>query len=32
MVTHSSDLDWEVTWTEEPDGLQSLGSQELDTI
>ena len=31
-VTHSSNLDWEVPWTEEPDGLQSLGSQELDTI
>ena len=31
-VTHSSNLDWPVPWTEEPDGLQSLGSQQLDTI
>ena len=31
MVTHSSILAWEIPWTEEPGGLQSLGSQELDT-
>ena len=22
---------WEIPWTEEPGGLQSMGSQELDT-
>ena len=27
MATHSSILDWEVLWTEEPGGLQSLGLQ-----
>ena len=27
MVTHSSILAWEVPWTEEPGGLQSMGSQ-----
>ena len=26
MATHSSTLAWEIPWTEEPDGLQSLGS------
>ena len=31
MATHSSDLAWEISWTEEPGGLHSLGSQELDT-
>ena len=30
MVTHSSMLAWEPPWTEEPDGLQSMGSKELD--
>ena len=25
MATHSSILAWEIPWTEEPDGLQSLG-------
>ena len=29
MVTHSSILAWQIPWTEEPDGLQSMGSQEL---
>ena len=28
MATHSSILAWEVPWTEEPDGLQSMGSQK----
>ena len=28
MVTHSSTLVWEISWTEEPDGLQSMGSQK----
>ena len=32
METHSSVLVWEIPWTEEPGGLQSRGSQELDTI
>ena len=31
MATHSSILAWEIPWTEEPVGLQSMGSQELDT-
>ena len=31
MATHSSILPWEIPWTEEPVGLQSMGSQELDT-
>ena len=26
MATHSSILAWEVLWTEEPGGLQSMGS------
>ena len=26
MATHSSILAWRVPWTEEPDGLQSMGS------
>ena len=31
MVTHSSILAWRIPWTEEPGGLQSMGSQkELD--
>ena len=30
MATHSSVLAWRIPWTEESDGLQSLGSQELD--
>ena len=31
MATHSSILAWRIPWTEEPGGLQSLGSQESDT-
>ena len=31
MATHSSILAWGVPWTEEPGGLQSMGSQTLDT-
>ena len=27
MATHSSSLAWKIPWTEEPGGLQSLGSQ-----
>ena len=30
MATHSSILVWEVPWTEEPGGLQSMGLQESD--
>ena len=26
MATYSSTLAWKITWTEEPDGLQSMGS------
>ena len=28
MATHSSILTWESPWTEEPGGLQSMGSQK----
>ena len=30
MATHSSIPAWEIRWTEEPGGLQFMGSQELD--
>ena len=30
LATHSSIVAWEILWTEEPGGLQSMGSQELD--
>ena len=29
METHSSILAWEITWIEEPGGLQSMGSQRV---
>ena len=29
MATHSSILAWEIPWTEEPGGLQSVGSQRV---
>ena len=29
MATHSSILAWRILWTEEPDGLQSRGSQRV---
>ena len=29
IATHSSILSWEIPWTEEPRGLQSMGSQAL---
>ena len=29
MATHSSILAWRTPWTEEPDGLQSMGSQRV---
>ena len=28
-ATHSSILAWEIAWTEEPGGLQSVGSQRV---
>ena len=31
MATHSSILAWEIPWTEEPGGLQSMGSQKSQT-
>ena len=31
MATHSSILTWEIPWTEEPGGLQSMGSQKSQT-
>ena len=31
MTTHSSVPPWEILWTEEPGGLQSLGSQKSQT-
>ena len=31
MAAHSSILPWRIPWTEEPGGLQSMGSQESDT-
>ena len=29
VVTHSSILAWRIPWTEEPGGLQSIGSQRV---
>ena len=29
MATHSSILAWEIPWSEEPGGLQSMGSQKV---
>ena len=31
MATHTSILAWEIPWTEEPEGLQSMGSQKSQT-
>ena len=31
MATHSSILAWRIPWTEEPGGLQSMGSQKGQT-
>ena len=28
MATHPSTLAWKIPWTEEPEGLQSVGSQK----
>ena len=29
MATHFSIIAWRIPWTEEPDGLQSMGSQRV---
>ena len=29
MATHSSILAWKISWTEEPGGSQSMGSQRV---
>ena len=29
MATHSSTLAWRIPWTEDPDRLQSMGSQRV---
>ena len=29
MATHSSILAWRIPWTEDPGGLQSMGSQRV---
>jgi len=31
MATHSNILAWEIPWTEEPGGLQSMGLQKSQT-
>ena len=31
LATHSSILAWEIPWTEEPGGPQSMGSQKSPT-
>ena len=31
MAAHSSILAWRIPWTEEPGGLQSIGSQRVKT-
>ena len=31
MATHSSILAWKIPWTEEPGGLQFIGSQKSQT-
>ena len=30
MATHCSILGWRIPWTEEPDGLQSIGRKKFD--
>ena len=30
MATHSSILAWRIPWTENPGGLQSMGSQRVE--
>ena len=31
MAPHSNIFAWEILWTEEPGGLQSMGSQKVQT-
>ena len=31
MTTHSCILAWEISWTEKPGGLKSMGSQKSQT-
>ena len=31
MATHSTILAWEISWVEEPGGLQYMGRRESDT-
>ena len=31
MAPHSSTLAWKIPWTEEPSGLQSMGSRRVST-
>ena len=31
IATHSNILVWEIPWTEEPGGLQSMGSRKSQT-
>ena len=31
MATHTSILAWEISWTEEPSGIKSMGSQKSET-
>ena len=30
MATHSSILGWKIPWTEEPGGIESMGSQRVE--
>ena len=32
VATHSSTLAWEIPWTEEPGGLQSMGLQRVTQL
>ena len=32
MATHSSILGWEIPWTEEPGGLESMGLQSQTSL
>ena len=32
MATHSNVLGWEIPWTEEPGGLQSMGSKKRQDL
>ena len=32
METHSSILDWRISWTEEPGGLQFMGSKKVSDM